>query len=323
MLIFLYGLDTYRLKRKLRELLEDYKNILKKEADFQFFNFSKQRITDEKGSEVLLEDFKRNFNNISLFGERRVIVLYNLLNSPELKKFFLKKTKDFLKSEDILIFCQEGELERKDELIKFLLEESKVYQFEFLKGLKLKRWLQKEFEKKGMEITSKALDKLILFTEGDTWHLANEIEKLVNFKNKENVVIDPEDIEKLVAPKIASDIFQTIDAIAQKDKGKTLKLIYQHLEKGDSSFYIFSMINFQFRNLLLVRDLMERGRPFPSILRELSLHPLVIKKSFAQARNFSLQELKKIYQKIFQLDFQIKIGRIKPETALDLLTSQI
>jgi hypothetical protein len=36
-----------------------------------------------------------------------------------------------------------------------------------------------------------------------------------------------------------------------------------------------------------------------------------------------MPELKKIYQKIFQVDSDIKIGKIESETALDLLVSSI
>jgi DNA polymerase III delta subunit len=53
------------------------------------------------------------------------------------------------------------------------------------------------------------------------------------------------------------------------------------------------------------------------------LHPFVVKKSYQQANKFTLQELKKIYQKIFKADLDIKTGKITPETALDLLLTEI
>ena len=36
-----------------------------------------------------------------------------------------------------------------------------------------------------------------------------------------------------------------------------------------------------------------------------------------------MPELKKIYQKIFQIDLDIKTGKIEAETALDLLLAEI
>jgi len=79
------------------------------------------------------------------------------------------------------------------------------------------------------------------------------------------------------------------------------------------------MINYQFRNLLLVKDLIEKREPYSAILRKSQLHPFVVRKSLAQARSFSLPELKKIYQKIFQADLSIKTGKTEAKAALDIL----
>ncbi|PIV65126.1 MAG: DNA polymerase III subunit delta, partial [Candidatus Nealsonbacteria bacterium CG01_land_8_20_14_3_00_12] len=49
----------------------------------------------------------------------------------------------------------------------------------------------------------------------------------------------------------------------------------------------------------------------------------IIKKSYSLAQKFTIQELKKIYQKIFQVDLDIKTGRVEPEVALDLLIAEI
>ena len=100
-------------------------------------------------------------------------------------------------------------------------------------------------------------------------------------------------------------------------------LLKAHLEKGDNPLYLFSMINYQFRNLLVVKDLIERNRPYYTISKTSNLHPFVVRKSYEQAGKFSFPELKKIYRKIFQVDLAIKTGKINPETGLDLLLSEI
>jgi len=148
-----------------------------------------------------------------------------------------------------------------------------------------------------------------------------ENEVLFDHKLKpKDIGISGKDIELLIKPKIETDIFQTIDAIAEKNKKRAFKFIKAHLEKGDSPFYLFSMINFQFRNLLIIKDLMEKNLS-PYSLNH--LHPYVIKKSISLLEKFSFSELKKIYQKIFQLDLDVKTGKIEPEMALDLLITEL
>lgn len=83
------------------------------------------------------------------------------------------------------------------------------------------------------------------------------------------------------------------------------------------------MINFQFRNLLIVKDLIQKYRSPYIPSKVTNLHPYVIKKSCSLAQKFTIQELKKIYQKIFQVDLDIKTGRVEPEVALDLLIAEI
>jgi len=73
----------------------------------------------------------------------------------------------------------------------------------------------------------------------------------------------------------------------------------------------------------MIKDLVERRRPYYSILKTTRLHPFVVKKSYQQASKFTLPELKKIYQKIFQADLNIKTGRTGPEMALDLFLTEI
>lgn len=316
MLIFLHGSDTYRLKQKLQELLKDYKNSSPGGVNFQYFDFSK-----EKDASFSFEKFQKEFNAISLFGEKKVILLKNVFDTPEFKRKFLESAEKFLREKDIILISQESEIAEDDDFYKFLKKNAKIQEFKILKGLKLKNWVKKEFERYKTLITPESLETLIAYTGGDLWRLSNEIQKLVSFKDHQEIAL--EDVKIHVRPQIETDIFQTIEAISQKNKQKALKLLYQHLEKGESPLYIFSMITFQFRSLLLVRDLMERKKSFAEIFRELPLHPIVIKKSYFQAKNFHLQELKKIYQKLFQLDFQIKVGKIKPETALELFVAQI
>jgi DNA polymerase-3 subunit delta len=83
------------------------------------------------------------------------------------------------------------------------------------------------------------------------------------------------------------------------------------------------MINYQFRNLLIIKDLLEKRIPYEVIVKKSALHPFVVKKSYEQCRGFSFTELKKIYQRIFQVDLDIKTGRIEPEMALDIFVAGI
>jgi DNA polymerase-3 subunit delta len=309
MLFFLYGADNYRSRKKLKEIIESYKKVHKSGLNLKYFG---------NDDNLNFQDFQDEARQSSMFKEKKLIVLEGVFADSDFKKEFLKKGKAFIDSEDIIIFYEEKEISKKDSLLVFLKKHAKCQDFESLTSQQLKRWVKKELKELGAVINNEALDTLVMFVDNNLWRMANEIKKLASFKDGKE--IDLKDVKLLVKPKIEPAIFKTIDAIASKDKKRALRLIKEHLEKGDSPFYLFSMINFQFRNLLIVKDLLEKNLS-PFNLSD--LHPFVVQKSSFLARKFNISELKKIYQKIFEIDLGIKTGKIESGAALELLITGI
>ena len=315
MIIFLFGEDSYRSQQKLKEIVDHYRKIHKSGLNLKVFDLVEKDF----------QDFRNENSSLSIFKEKKFMVFKNAALNKNFKEKFIKNIRKFSNSEDIILFYEAGAVS-KDKFFELLEKYGKNQEFNLLKGDKLKQWVEKEFEIFGTKIKETALDKLIEFVGNNLWQMENEIRKLVSYSGGAGISgkscynkgkdIEVDDIKLLVRPKVDTDIFKTIDSLAVKNKKQALKLIHQHLEKGDSPLYLLSMINFQFRNLLMVKsDEFKAGK--------LKLHPYVIRKTREQARSFSLIELKKIYQKIFEVDLAIKTGKIKPETALDLLVSGI
>ncbi len=311
MLILLHGQDTFLSRQKLQDIIEQYKKIHKNGLS----------LTSFEGEKLKFEDFKDAIRQVSMFGEKKLLVVNGALANEDFKEKFLANCKDLVKSEDVVVFYEDTKILEKDKFLKFIKSKGKVQNFAPLEGEKLKSWLRQEFSRLEAEITTEALTKLMDFVGNDLWLLSNEIKKLVNYKRGGKVEVA--DVVKLTNARIETAIFKTIDAISQRNRKQALLLLHQHLDKGDSPLYLLSMINFQFKNLLVVKDLLERNEPYYLIAKKTQLHPFVVRKSYQQASKFTLVELKKIYRKIFQVDFDIKTGKVAAETALDLLIAGI
>lgn len=313
MIVFLYGQDSYRLRQKLNEIIAEYKSKHKSGLNLRFFDCQEQKIT--------LEDLKEKMQQVSMFKEKKMAIIKNLFSDKVLKEKFLEQGKFFIDSDNVIIICEDGEIRVNDSLLKFLEKNSKTQKFDPLSPAQLDAWLKKQIEAKKIRIEPMARDMLLNYAGDDLWRLSNELDKLANFKKDKDIIV--KDVNLMVRPKIETDIFKTIDALAQKDKKLALNLLRKHLKNGDSPIYLLSMINFQFRNLLIVRDLIERKNSYTAIAKKSGLHPFVAQKSYYQAARFTLSELKKIYQKIFQVDCDIKTGKIDQEIALDFLVASI
>lgn len=311
MIIFLYGQDVYRSRQKLNETIEGFKQAHEKGL----------RLKRLDGKGLSFQDFKDEIQAASIFKEKKLIILNNISSNSELGNEILDFLKKNKKLDDIIIFYEEGKMDERKLLFKFLKKEAQSQEFNLLEGQRLRGWIEKEFEKYKVEIDSGVPDTLMRFVGNDLWQLSREVKKLATYKIKGRVT--SEDVGLLSRPKIETDIFNTIDAISSQDKRRALSLLHHHLEKGDSPLYLFSMIKFQISNLLIVKDFTERHVPFSSIVAKSNLHPFVVKKSYGLSQKFSLEQLKKIYKKIFKLDIKIKTGKIDPVLALDILVTEI
>ena len=307
MIIFLYGQDVYRSREELRRIVEEYKkarldSVRQANPDWLDFN----RIDCRDKEIEIFEQVRQMTDTISMFNEGKLIIIENifLINQGAQEEIleFLKK-RDLGKDKSITIIFWAEELDKRSKLFKFLKSKAKSEEFEFLKGNQLKKWIKDYVSQQGGRIEAQAIEKLIEYIGKDLWRMTNEINKLINYSK----TIKAENIELLVKPEIDLNIFEMVDALGHKNKNKVLNLFKQYLEKGQDENYLLSMFVYQIRNLIKVKA---DGK--------LDIHPFVILKSKQQAKNFSWDDLKKIYHQLMTIDFEIKTGKTDSKTALEM-----
>ena len=165
------------------------------------------------------------------------------------------------------------------------------------------------------------LKRTISERERELNNLENEIKKLAAFKRGQKIQL--RDVQFLCRRSPASEIFKALDALSVGNKKKAAELLHHGVRSGDSPLYILSMVVYQLRNMLAVKELVERGKIKTAIIKETGLHPYVAQKTIACAGYFPLIKLKKIYQGLLRVDMGVKTGKLSPETALDILISRI
>ncbi|MCX6723904.1 MAG: DNA polymerase III subunit delta [Candidatus Staskawiczbacteria bacterium] len=311
MIYFIYGEDSYRAKRKLEEIILGYKKVHKSGLNLIYID----------AGEYSFKDFYSNLRATSMFAEKKLAVLKNVFNDEKFQEGFLENIKSIENVEDIVVIFEDEMPDKRTKFFKTLQKCAKCQEFDFLSPAMLRKWAEQEFEKNKAKINPDALDLLLSFVKNDMWRMSNEINKLSNYKK--GFIIEKKDIELLVKPNIENDIFKTIEALASNDKKQALSLLHKHFEDGDNALYLLSMISYQFRNLLIIKELQDSKQPYAMVVKKSGLHPFVVQKSFYLCDRFSMVELKKIYRKIFQIDSDIKTGKIEAETALDMLLSEI
>lgn len=316
MILFLYGEDSFRSRQKLLEIKKRFLLSDAVGSGLSVFNWA------EKNPGHSLLDVLGTSN---LLAPKRLVVVRDMIEAAadaekdDLVEYLKKYEKQIQDDRDlVIVFWEDGQPKKNGKLYKLLVKMAKSQNFERLGGGKLNQWIvqrAKELDPAG-GISAAALEKLILFAGSDTEYLDKELRKLVDFADGRTIQAD--DVEILVRANSDANIFDTIDALGADNKKEALRLVQEHLKKGDDPFYIFSMYVYQFRNILKVADLSAQYHNNDyAIAKAAGLHPYVVKKSLNQLRNFSMAELKGIYQKLSDLDTQIKTGKIDIRVALD------
>lgn len=278
MLIYLYGPEEFLIRRKLKELVNEYRK--KYPTGLNIFRFNDENFTQEKLDDIL--------KNNSLFEEKKLVVLEKVNNQK-------------IKFETDIIWVVWHEKPSKEILKTADLSQ----EFPKLARTKLVNWIKREAKIQGAETHPKAIYQLIELYQNNLWQLAGEIQKLAAYNHL--AARPPSGLEV--------NIFEAIDRLAEKDKKAAVGAFQKLRAQGKGEIYLFSMIVYQWRNLLKVKS---SKRP-----QSLKIHPYVLQKTKRQAEKFSLEELKRSYQLLADLDFRIKTGQKDARFALDYFVLKI
>ncbi len=320
MIIFLYGPDTYRSQEKLDQLKEKFKREIDKSGG-NIFIFNE----DNADQGVI----KNALFTHSFLVKKKMVVFKRI---TKFSKKILEDITDWLKKLEndqnlILIFWEEDidskikisktkRQKDKPELIVQLKKVKYAYEFSLLAEEKLRNWIKDRVEKWGAKIDSCAIDLLIIFVGSNLWQMNQEIHKLAAYKGKET--INKEDVELLTKSKLDENIFHLVDAVGGKNMKMALKLVNEQIESGINSGYLLTMLIREFKILLQVKDFLDNEKKYSNSSSRFNLHPFVVKKAMCQSQKYSLEELKKIYNQLLDIDFRAKTSQIDSKVILDL-----
>lgn len=327
MIIFLYGEDTFRSRQKLKEL----KDKFLREVDA-----SGNSLTTIEAENVNMSRISEVSGSASLFSKKRMIVIENIFSNKN-KEVFDQLIAYFSKNEDdenIVIFWDEngGGKIGKNKLFKFLSKQKFVQEFNSLNNLQLAAWIKEEVGKQDAKISQQAIMLLAGYFGSDLWQLSNELKKIIEYKKGKDlkliqsgqfVTIEKEDVEELCRGQVDENIFALTDAISARNKSLAINLFQREIESGVAPAYLLHMVVRQFKIMIQVREGLDQGYTSKKIISQLKLHPFVVQKSTGQVRNFTLDKLKNIFNRLVEIDQEIKIGKNDLESALTLLIARI
>ncbi len=297
-LVMMFGEDTLSLKEEIHRWIKAFSQ---KYGDINL------EILD--GLNCSVSDLQSLIMSSPFLGEKRLIILKNFQkqNSTEKRKA-LKNILNQIPDSSILVLYEQGQVDKRSTLYKFLVQNATIKNFSKPEGTALIQWIIKRAAKHGISINANLATKLSILLCGDLWQLENEIQKLSLYAA--NKPVTKEMIEELISRSYKENIFEMTDKLAQKNKTEALRLFKMLHLQGYKAPHLFAMILRQFRLIMEMKDLNKKGLKAKEIASHMKIHPFVVSKTLKSCYNFSEQELHSILQKLLTIDKRLKKGKI-------------
>lgn len=314
MLFFISGTDHFRCQQKLKELI----NQFVQKRDQSGFNIIKL-----DGESLEADRFEQEVLTVPFLSEKKLIVIKNILKNK--KRWgsifeFLRSHEERL--ENNLAFIELIDPEKKTKpsgpFFEYLKKQKYYWQFNLMNDNQLRVWLKNHLNGQKIKMEERAIDELIMLVGNDLYQLTSEIKKLTAFKNGE--IIKEGEVKKLVKAKFDENIFNLVDAIGTKNRKRALKLAADQLNSNNHPLSILTMIGWQFKTLIKVKEKLSLNRRVNNqqLANELGLHPFAVQKASWQVKNFTNERLVSAQVALLEIESQLKSGAKNPELLFDL-----
>src|SRR5664280_2028240 len=172
-----------------------------------------------------------------------------------------------------IAFIFNGELQYPEkEPYKSLIKQKYIFEAKELKGDNLIYWLIEFARKNGRQLSQENALLLTEISGGNRSLLEDQLEKIFIYLGTEKV-IDFSTIKALSASLKENTIFDLQDALGRKDKGKSVTILYNLLDKGTEPTFIIAMLTKYFTGLSRINEM--KGKiPDDVAARIVGTHPV-------------------------------------------------
>ena len=159
-----------------------------------------------------------------------------------------------------------------------------------------------------------AQEMLVHLIGNNLQELSTQIEKVATFIGEKGA-ITVDDVRQAASDTKVDTVFDLANAFGDKDMVKALRRLHTMLRDGEAPLMILSMLTRHFRQLRIVRELLEKKMPPQEISKAAGINPYFINGVIAQAKNYRLQEFHPVFEKLYATDLALKTSggrRVRP-----------
>lgn len=254
---------------------------------------------------------------LPFFADRRLVVMEH--------SGFFKSSNDVMNEymervpETTCLVFVETEVDKRNKLFKKVKDLGYVCEMAEQNNAALEKWIVGILNQNGKKITKSTLELFLTNVGSDMENISKELEKLICYCLEREVITD-DDVKKVCSVQISSKIFDMIDAMANKDRKKTLGLYYDLIAMKEPPMRILFMLSRQFNIMLQVYELSERGADNGSIASKAAVQPFIVGKILRQLKSgFDGKTLVQALEDCIKIENDIKNGRMDEKAGVEMI----
>ena len=298
-----HGKDTYLSLRAVHNLLDT--------------RFTDSDIVILDADSTKAENIIDRLYSPSLFLTPKIYLLKRIYKNKE-KEILIENLFQISKEDSLnIIIWEDQKIRSNTKYYKFFKEKDSLEEFQKLNKRTFLTWAKKEISQYTFTIPLEILNILSQRSNYEPERFFNNLNKL---KLLETDSIDENTLNQTVADTLETDIWKLMDYINTSDQKEISNTLNKLLEYKTDPHYILAMIARNLRIAIQIKYLLDNNTNERAIASILKLPPFVVYPIIKSVKNANRNKILLQYQKLSNLDYEIKTGRIEPTLGLSLFT---
>ncbi len=310
-LYYIFGDEPYLVEKGVKLLLDKAVS-----AEFREFNLNVYHGAEAKGEEIV-----ETAQTLPMFAERRVVLVKK---STALSAAALEILSGYVQdpSPSTCLILQGEKIDQRKKFFLDLKKNGKLVEYKRLYENQLGVFIRNEAAVYGKRLEPAAVEMLVHFIGNNLQDLATQIEKVATYVGERNPV-KVDDVRQVASDTKVDTVFDLANALGEKNMGKALRSLHTMLRDGEAPLMLLAMMTRHFRQLRLVRELLEKKLSSQEISKAAGINPYFINGVIAQAKNYRLTDFKAVFERFYIVDLALKTSGGRAYDLMERLTMDI
>ncbi len=302
----LHGEEDY-LKARYKEMLVNGMGVDKNDN---------MNYTVYEGKRLNVKEMLDLGDTLPFFADNRVIVVENSGFFKKTPEGLEKRLENFPESTHVIFV--ESEKDGRNRFFTWFKKHGYVTEMKEQKEGDLRKWVAQKCRREGKNIYEDAAGYFFGIVGLDMMRINNELEKVFSYVGDRDV-ITIDDIHAICVSEADDTMYEMLDAIAERDRQKALKLYRNLLELKVDAQTILSKLTFNIKRLLEISEMINEGKSYNEIATVTKAPQWTLNKYKMQIRKNTGHSYVKMFERCADITEEIRTGMVNEVVGVELL----